>query len=242
MKLTWLMVAAFGLCACGPAVDTNESEGGSESSGGDTGSTDPSGGSMPQPEPEPETGSTPEPATSTTTMTPEPGSSVTSGGGFDDSGDSGGIDVPQSRSFLIAITATPVSPETPFQFLGEVTTDGFVATFSLTPLTLDVGSTDTPRDPLPPPLVFENIAVDDDGVFAFDAPEVLLPGAANPITGSDIVADLTIEAQFQGEKICGRLGGEIVVPIQLDLAGSTFSGVALLDDGPLPPVSEAQCQ
>ncbi len=194
------------------------------------------------PQPDPDTGAAPNPVTSTTSATSVPGSTVTTEFGSDDSGDSGDVDLPQSRSYLIALTATPISPDTPFQFVGEVSTDGVVATFALMPLSLDVGSTDSPRELLPPPLVFENIAVDNDGFFAFEAPEVQITGAANPITASDIFANLSIEAQFQGEKICGRAGGEVISPIKLDLTGSTFSGVALLDDGPLPPVADAQCR
>lgn len=49
---------------------------------------------------------------------------------------------------------------------------------SLTPLSLSVGATDTPREPVPPALVLSG-TVDPDGVFTIDVPKVGLSGVTN---------------------------------------------------------------
>jgi hypothetical protein len=56
----------------------------------------------------------------------------------------------------------------------------------------------------------------------------MVTGMANPITGGDIVATLTIEGAIQSEDLwCGTVDGMATSPISLPLAGSTFAATRI---------------
>ncbi len=157
----------------------------------------------------------------------ETGSSGSSSTGGDET--TTGADV--EYDYLVAFAAV-IAPQTPFQFVGAIEADDSTITMSLTPLSLDVGSVDTPREPVPPPIAFEG-TVDVDGRFSIDVPEIELAGVTNPVTGSDIVAQMQIEGEFVGEVLCAQVTGMVTVPANIDLQGSTFSAMPL-DLGPMP--------
>lgn len=203
-----------------------------EPSGGSTGPAT-TGPVVPEPDP-------PEPGTSSSEGTGSEG--VTSDGSTSDGSTSDGTTTGEpgtEADFFLAIYATPVAPTTPFQFLADVTAEGGQLELSLTPLSLDILSVDTPREPLPPPFVVSG-PLAADGSFTIAIPELMLIGAANPITGSDIVASVTLTGVYEPERMCGQVSGAITVPANIDLTGSYLSGMPLFG-GPLPPVDELDC-
>lgn len=141
--------------------------------------------------------------------------------------------------FFLAIYATPIAPTTPFQFLVDVTAEGGQLVLSLTPLSLEILSVDSPREPLPPPFVVSG-PMAADGSFTIEIPELMLIGQANPITGSDIVASVTLDGVFEQDRICGQVSGSITVPANIDLTGSSLSGMRI-DGGPLPSIDDLDC-
>lgn len=137
--------------------------------------------------------------------------------------------------YLLAMFTT-LSPTTPIQFVASVENSDAGPWMSLQPLSLNVGSTDTPREPVGELISTTGVSEGAAG-FRFEFQEVELVGAANPITGADIVGNFTLIANCG---LCGPLEGEVVVPLDYDLAGSTFSSV-MLDGGPLPPAPPEAC-
>ena len=64
---------------------------------------------------------------------------------------------------------------------------------------------------------------------------VMVTGAANPVTGSDIVATLVVDGDIlDANTMCGELSGEVSSPLVFDLTGSTFAASRLADDGSDP--------
>jgi hypothetical protein len=70
-----------------------------------------------------------------------------------------------------------------------------------------------------------SIAVNASGEFSADFGEITIPGAANPVSGTDIIATITLNGTVLGEDVlCGVAEGAVTVPIALDLAGTTWAG------------------
>jgi hypothetical protein len=104
----------------------------------------------------------------------------------------------------------------------------------LQPLSLDVGSTTAPREPFGPPLSFDDVVVAEDGTFTVDIGALSVAGATNPITGSDLELENIV---FSGDVLdedtfCGAFDGQVTVPIAVDLSGSTFAAIGVLDTTP----------
>jgi hypothetical protein len=64
--------------------------------------------------------------------------------------------------------------------------------------------------------------------------ELAIPGAANPITGSDVVVNFELNGTLWDDWYCGEVYGEIVSPISSPLDGSTFALLPLSGDEMLP--------
>ena len=141
--------------------------------------------------------------------------------------------------YFLAIFANPIAPTTPFQFLADVKADAGQVVMLLTPLSLDIQSVDSPREPVPPPFEVSG-PIDSEGSFTIDIPELSIPGPTNPVTGSDITASATLEGVLAPDRICGRVSGMITVPANIDLTGSTLAGVRT-DGGPLPLPADLDC-
>jgi hypothetical protein len=146
--------------------------------------------------------------------------------------------------FLVAVN-TSVSPGLPLQFLGEVTSEldaegNGTITVDFQPLSLDQGSTTVPREE-----VGESLVIDGDVAnFQFTLPfgETMVTGAANPITGSDIVSDLSLEGQIRSETAwCGSVTGMVLSPIQVPLDGSFFAAIELADRSERPLHFPCEC-
>jgi hypothetical protein len=112
---------------------------------------------------------------------------------------------------------------------------GGTASFSFQPLSLDQGEILTPREFIGDPLVYDDIAIDVDGNFEIDMGDVMVTGMANPVTGSDIEANLVVTGKILDvDTMCGELSGMLMSPLEFDLAGSTFAASRLADDGSDP--------
>ncbi len=146
--------------------------------------------------------------------------------------------------YLLAID-TIIAPGLPLQFLADV--DGELdaelnGTVMLTiqPLSLDPQSTTDPREE-----VGDSIVVDADvvaGAFTVVFGETMVTGAANPITGSDIVADLSLESSIRSaDAWCGDAVGEVLSPIMAPIDGSTFAAIRLADRSERPLMFPCSC-
>lgn len=153
-------------------------------------------------------------------------------------------------TFHFSLTATPVAPTTPFQFIATTvfTADaagGGQLDIALQPLSLEILATNTPREFTGDPVLL-SFAVDEAGTFDADIGVINLIGDANPVTGSDIVATMQLQGAIQDENIyCGNVGGMVTVPANIDLTGSTFAAIRINPEDamspellPDPPVGE----
>lgn len=86
-----------------------------------------------------------------------------------------------------------------------------------------------------PPLVETDTTVAADGTFSLDAEPLMIAAGAAPGLNSDVVANVVLAASTQSpDAFCGTASGDVVEPLALDLAGSTFA--ARRDDaGTLAP-------
>lgn len=146
-----------------------------------------------------------------------------------------GIDL--SGTSLLALS-TVVSPDLPLQFLSTTVQrnegERIFLDITLQPLSLDPGLVTMPREPVGDPLTFKDVEVVD-GKYTIDAGETMVTGAANPITGSDIVATLAMEGQVVREDfVCGTVTGMVTSPLEAPIDGSTFASVRLEDPSVLP--------
>jgi hypothetical protein len=216
---TAITIAVLG---CGPAVDVDDD-------GSSSDPDDASGNSQ--------DGDTPgiddaDSANDAATGTPTP---------FDLGGHTSAI----SGEYLFALSAV-IDPQHPLQFLAHVDAEaesdgGATIDVVLQPLALDVQSTNAPRTPAGDPIPFV-LPVDADLGFEIELPELHIPGAANPITGSEIVATVRLQGTIIESDIwCGDAFGAVTQPLMLDLAGSTFSFTRLEGDV-LPDPVIAFCQ
>ena len=87
---------------------------------------------------------------------------------------------------------------------------------TLTPLSVDG------REPIGETIETEYVDLAADGSFELPFGNVKVTGDANPISGSDIEADLTLKGQVRSEtSICGEIVGDLIQPTSFDLAGTT---------------------
>lgn len=139
-----------------------------------------------------------------------------------------------SGRYLLALSTT-LMPDAPLLFAveAEVASDLTRIDLQLQPLTSDAD--DEPRTAIGDSFGVSDIPYDEDGSFSADLGDVSVPGRANPITGSDIVASVQLTARTragEGDRadlFCGEVTGMVIEPIALDLAGSSFG--ALRTDG-----------
>lgn len=146
--------------------------------------------------------------------------------------------------YLVAVD-TIVSYGLPLQFIGDVTAELDEAgngTISVTfqPLSLDPMSTTTPREE-----VGDAITIDadvEDYAFTLDFGQIMVTGAANPITGSDITATLSLVSQIRNEDAwCGTVTGMVESPIMVPLEGSYFAATRLADRDERPTKFPCDC-
>lgn len=142
-----------------------------------------------------------------------------------------------SGEFLLAVS-TVIDPGHPLQFIAQqnVTVEGDETIFwlDLQPLALAQGQVTQPRTPVGDLVNFPGIPVVQSD-FELDAGTVAVPGEANPITGSDIVAALVLRGSFISDDFyCGEVDGEVTMPLNVALTGSTFAAVRIAGLDALP--------
>lgn len=160
--------------------------------------------------------------------------------------DQGGSLADVNGEFLLALAAV-ILPATPLQFAATVTftptPDGGTIEMILQPLSLEVGATTMPRLPVGEALTIGPVPVNAGGSFELPIMEpVTVTGAANPITGADIVATLNLSGSIQSADLfCGTVTGAVTEPLDLDLMGSTFAAVRITGIDMLPgdPIASA---
>ncbi len=143
--------------------------------------------------------------------------------------------------FLFALSAK-LNPKKPVLFDTDLTTqdgpNGLQFSLLLQPLdakdrTSPVGASTTvgPFD------------VNADGSFTAVFPPLSVDGAANGLTGSDLVAEATIIGQLcaPADFICGDITGWVTSPSMLPLDGSTFTMERLSAPGTFPEPPKINC-
>ena len=82
--------------------------------------------------------------------------------------------------------------------------------------------------------------VDASGTFRATMNGLAVPGAANPVTNGDILANVVLTGSLCGDarSFCGTVTGNVVTPLPLDLAGSTFT-LTRVDPPADPPTRPA---
>lgn len=146
-----------------------------------------------------------------------------------------------SGHYLLALSTT-LAPDSPLLFSvdAEISDDLTRIGLQLQPLTTDAD--DEPRTAIGDPFEVTDIAYEEDGTFSADLGDVSVPGRANPITGSDIVANVQLTARTraaaddQPAVFCGQVAGMVTEPIELDLAGSSFGAVRTDDEQSTDPL------
>lgn len=138
-------------------------------------------------------------------------------------------------TFLLAAIVAPLDrdAEKPLLIDLTLTATADTYTFSFQPLRTDLDplsgeARDNPRTPVGEPIIVEQVAVSDDGAFFIEVPGIVVDGEANPLTGREIIADLTLAGSFASDDVlCGELGGNAIspIPLPLDGTGSSFGGV-----------------
>lgn len=132
----------------------------------------------------------------------------------------------------MALSAT-LAPTQPILFIADVHSTGSAWQWTLTPLDAKT------RTPLPnSSIVLPDSAIPAGGSWVFDLPPLEVPGTANPITGSDIEADVTLTSTSCGSDafVCGDVSGDITKPIVLDLQGSSWTLERLVAGGLPEPI------
>jgi hypothetical protein len=153
-----------------------------------------------------------------------------------------GVDIDFSGRFVLA-AATVLSPGLPLVFQVEVTiTPGDPATieFVFQPLTTVTDETGEPRAeedqrvPTGDEIIVTGVEFID-GAFSVDMGTVNIPGAANPLTFRDVVAELVLTGAVLSEtEFCGGADGAVIEPIVANLDGSTFGALGVDDVRSIP--------
>jgi hypothetical protein len=148
---------------------------------------------------------------------------------------------PGPQLLLLAIN-TVIAPGLPVQAVVNLTPGTGTVDLTLQFLSLDVGSTTSPRQPVGDVYAYAGLPVDASGTFYWDTGIILVPGAANPITGSDLVVSIQANVVPVGTPAyCGPVGGVVTSPIETLLDGSTHAMTAITDVGNLPTNFAVAC-
>lgn len=138
------------------------------------------------------------------------------------------------QTLLLALN-TPLQPGLPLQAIVTTTPGTGTVDVTLQWLSLDIGSTTAPRQPIGDLYAYPALPVDATGTFYWDTGIILIPGAANPISGVDIVASVQANVVPAGTPTyCGLAGGTVLMPVESSLEGTTHAMTAVPDAASLP--------
>ena len=147
-----------------------------------------------------------------------------------------------SGRYLLALSTT-LAPGQPILFSCDVSVAEDLSTLELSLQPLATDGDEMPRAAVGEALAVGPVPYAEDGAFSADLGEVTVPGRANPISGSDIVADVVIAASAFAmtaelpTHFCGQATGMVSVPLALDLAGSTIGAVSATSFGDIEPLA-----
>lgn len=143
--------------------------------------------------------------------------------------------------------ATQIDPSKPIQLRLTVGHDARTVDWSLIPVRQQCDgtlcSTDDPtyREDLPDSVIDPDpVEVDDEGNFTIEFGRVTVPGDANAISGSPIVAELTLTGKVLGDRaICGNFYGMLFEPFEFTLTepDNNFGVVYLPEDADIGGVT-----
>lgn len=138
--------------------------------------------------------------------------------------------------FLMALSAK-INPAKPIMFFTRLTTaamgDGLDVTMNIQPL-----SAADRKTPVGNAVDVGPFHVGADAKLVADLPPLEVTGEANPLTGSDIQADVALTGNLcsPGEFICGEVTGEAIASITVKLDGSTFTLQKITDPAAYPDI------
>jgi hypothetical protein len=146
-----------------------------------------------------------------------------------------------SGHYLLALS-TVLAPDDPLLFAvdAEVASDLALVDLRVQALTTDAAS--EPRSHAGDPFSLDDVPYAEDGTFEVDLGDVAVLGSANPITGTDITAQVKLRASTYRaagdvpQHFCGEVSGMVSKPIPLDLERSTFGAVLTEDEKQAEPM------
>ncbi|WAS91522.1 hypothetical protein [Nannocystis punicea] len=145
-------------------------------------------------------------------------------------------------TFLLAI-ATPLGEE-PFQFIVEGTLpvqDDGALSLTVRPLSLDMNAVTYPRQPVGQEYMWNDVPVAGGG-FTIATGILTIPAEANPLFGVMVGVDAVMTGTVVSEDLfCGTVSGDVVLPVQQSIAGSTFAAVRVPSVGQLPTSVTIDC-
>jgi hypothetical protein len=150
----------------------------------------------------------------------------------------------QSRgNFLLAIS-TPLGPTQPVVSLLEVEAEDKNGQLELRLRYKPLSAKDR-KTPVGDFNEWQTILVNADGTFKGETIHVTTPGAANPLGGTMLEADLSLQGRPTSnvkpgdtvDFLCGDVTGTVFVGLALPLTGSTFTATRIKDPANYPPVT-----
>jgi hypothetical protein len=159
--------------------------------------------------------------------------------------DAGGLPSPGQRfdfsgRYLLALQ-TQIAPATPLLFRLDASVSTDLAQIAFVAQALTTDQAPEPRMLVGSPVRVEGISYSTQGRFEADLGEVMVPGSANPISGSDIAASVQLQGgalrSHGAAVLCGGASGKVTVPISLDLSGSQFGAVLAQDPANVTPLT-----
>jgi hypothetical protein len=147
-----------------------------------------------------------------------------------------------SGEFLVGV-APVVAPDATLRFISTnvmtMNGDGTATLdISLQPLRVNNGM------PVGDPVALNDVPVSTSGTFTASFDDIFVEGEANPLTGSDIVADVILIGTIRNQDLyCGEVDGMVKQPSQLPLDGSTFGAIRVAPGtvGPDLPAPVVEC-
>jgi hypothetical protein len=142
---------------------------------------------------------------------------------------------PSDTQTLLFAFNSVLAPGLPFQAIVTLTPGSGTVDLTLQFLSLDQGSTTSPRQLTDAIYEYMGVPVDATGTFYWDTGVILIPGVANPITGADVVVSIQANVVPVGTPAyCGAAGGLVLMPVEVTLDGSTHAMTAVSGVDNLP--------
>jgi hypothetical protein len=145
--------------------------------------------------------------------------------GFDgsvDAGECAPLDPPELDGQYVFALSAVIARETPILFLTQVAGQSSPPSIQLEFQPLSAADR---RTPVGQPVTIGPLPLMPDGTLSAQLPPLVVAGEANPITGGEIEAQVTLNGRLCGgtDFQCGSVTGSVTRPIPLDLMGSTFA-------------------